>query len=32
MLMPEITFTIEDGVPDVESTRILLPPGSDARR
>jgi len=32
ILMPEVTFTIEDGVPDVESTRILLPPGSDARR
>jgi hypothetical protein len=25
MLMPEITFTIEDGIPDVVSTRILLP-------
>jgi hypothetical protein len=24
-LMPEITFTIEDGLPDVISTRILLP-------
>jgi hypothetical protein len=29
LLLPEVTFTIEDGIPDVESTRILLP-GLDA--
>jgi hypothetical protein len=32
MLMPEITFTIEDGIPDVVSTRILLPIPRDAAR
>jgi hypothetical protein len=30
--MPEITFTIEDGIPDVVSTRILLPLPRDATR
>jgi hypothetical protein len=29
LLLPEVTFTIEDDIPDVESTRILLP-GLDA--
>jgi hypothetical protein len=32
ILMPEITFTIEDGIPDVVSTRILLPLPRDATR
>jgi hypothetical protein len=32
MLLPEITFTIEDGIPDVVSTRILLPIPRDATR
>jgi hypothetical protein len=28
-LLPEVTFTIEDGQPDVITTRILLPPVRD---
>jgi hypothetical protein len=32
MVMPEITFTIEDGIPSVVSTRILLPIPRDATR
>jgi hypothetical protein len=32
MLLPEITFTIEDGLPDVVSTRILVPNPRDATR
>lgn len=32
MVMPEITFTIEDGIPNVVSTRILLPIPRDATR
>jgi hypothetical protein len=32
ILLPEITFTIEDGFPDVVSTRILWPNPSDATR
>ena len=31
-LMPEITFSIEDGIPDVLSTRILLPIARNATR
>jgi hypothetical protein len=30
-LIPEVTFTIEDGFPDVVSTRILLPRTDEAR-
>jgi len=30
-LLPEVTFTIEDGQPDVVSTRILLPPAHDKK-
>jgi hypothetical protein len=26
ILVPEVTFTIEDGVPDVIASRILIPP------
>jgi hypothetical protein len=26
ILIPEITFTIEDGFPDVIASRILIPP------
>jgi hypothetical protein len=26
ILVPEVTFTVEDGFPDVISSRILLPP------
>jgi hypothetical protein len=26
VLIPEVTFTIEDGYPDVVETRILVPP------
>jgi hypothetical protein len=32
MLIPEVTFTIEDGFPDVVATRILVPSADDARR
>jgi hypothetical protein len=31
-LIPEVTFTVEDGVPDVLATRILLQAGTDAVR
>jgi hypothetical protein len=30
LLIPEVTFTVEDGFPDVIATRILVPPGNDA--
>jgi hypothetical protein len=30
MLIPEVTFTIEDGFPDVTAMRILVPDGADA--
>ena len=30
-LIPEVTFTLEDGFPDVVSTRILLPRADEAR-
>ena len=30
-LLPEVTFTVEDGQPDVVSTRILLPPAYDKK-
>jgi hypothetical protein len=32
MLIPEVTFTIEDGFPDVIATRILIPSADDSRR
>jgi hypothetical protein len=32
LLIPEVTFTIEDGFPDVVATRILVPPGDEANR
>jgi hypothetical protein len=32
VLIPEVTFTIEDGYPDVVATRILLPSGRKAMR
>jgi hypothetical protein len=32
MLIPEVTFTIEDGFPDVIATRILVPTDSEAKR
>jgi hypothetical protein len=32
MLIPEVTFTIEDGFPDVIATRILIPFADDATR
>jgi hypothetical protein len=28
LLIPEVTFTIEDGFPDVVTTRILVPEGN----
>jgi hypothetical protein len=31
-LIPEITFTIEDGYPDVIATRILVPPSGKVVR
>ena len=32
VLIPEVTFTIEDGYPDVIATRILVPPGPQGAR
>jgi hypothetical protein len=32
LLIPEVTFTIEDGFPDVIATRILVPIGGDGKR
>jgi hypothetical protein len=32
VLIPEVTFTLEDGFPDVISTRILVPPSEERRR
>jgi hypothetical protein len=32
LLIPEVTFTVEDGFPDVIATRILVPVGGDGRR
>jgi hypothetical protein len=32
VLVPEVTFTIEDGYPDVVSTRILVPAGTPPSR
>jgi hypothetical protein len=32
VLIPEITFTIEDGYPDVVATRILVPPSRNSVR
>jgi hypothetical protein len=32
VLIPEVTFTLEDGFPDVVSTRILVPPGEQRKR
>jgi hypothetical protein len=32
ILVPEVTFTIEDGVPDVITSRILIPPQVKASR
>ena len=32
ILVPEVTFTIEDGFPDVISSRILIPPGGNGAR
>jgi hypothetical protein len=31
LLIPEVTFTIEDGFPDVVATRILVSPTDDSR-
>ena len=32
ILIPEVTFTVEDGYPDVIASRILIPPGSRRSR
>jgi hypothetical protein len=32
ILIPEVTFTVEDGYPDVVTSRILLPPSVDRHR
>jgi hypothetical protein len=32
VLTPQVTFTIEDGYPDVVTTRILIPPGNPGER
>lgn len=32
ILIPEVTFTIEDGFPDVVASRILMPPGRGKHR
>jgi hypothetical protein len=32
VLIPEVTFTIDDGFPDVVATRILVPTGDGANR
>jgi hypothetical protein len=31
LLIPEVTFTIEDGFPDIVATRILVPVGGNAK-
>jgi hypothetical protein len=32
LLIPEVTFTVEDGFPDVVETRILVPPADESGR
>jgi hypothetical protein len=32
VLIPEVTFTIEDGFPDVIASRILIPPAGRGQR